>query len=117
MNMNIQNLMREAQKVQKDIEKAQKELAKTEYEGKSSFVTVVLNGNKEMKSLKIDFDDTLEGKEDMEMLEDLIVVAYNEASKKADEDKNKKMCENASLFIFANNEKILQRIMMSRTGD
>jgi hypothetical protein len=33
------------------------------------------------------------------------------------ENKNKKMCENASLFIFANNEKILQRIMMSRTGD
>ncbi|MBR3161398.1 MAG: YbaB/EbfC family nucleoid-associated protein [Bacilli bacterium] len=91
MNMNIQNLMREAQKMQKDLEKTQKELENTEYEGVSSFVTVVLNGNKEMKSLKIDFEDTLEGKDDMEMLEDLIVVAYNEASKKVDADKNKKL--------------------------
>lgn len=91
MNMNIQNLMREAKKMQKDLEKTQKELEKTEYEGKSSFVTVILNGNKEMKSLKIDFDDVLEGKEDMEMLEDLIVVAYNDASKKVDDDKNSKL--------------------------
>ena len=91
MNMNIQNLMREAQKMQKDLEKTNKELENTEYEGKSSFVTVVLNGNKEMKSLKIDFEDTLEGKEDMEMLEDLIVVAYNAASKKVDDDKKKKL--------------------------
>lgn len=91
MNMNIQNLMREAQKMQKDLEKTQKELEKTEYEGKSSFVTVVLNGNKEMKFLKIDFEDTLNGKEDMEMIEDLIMVAYNEASKKVDNDKSKKL--------------------------
>lgn len=91
MNMNIQNLMREAQKMQKDLEKTQKELEKTEYEGKSSFVSVVLNGNKEMKSLSIDFDDKLEGKEDFEMLEDLIIVAFNDAIKKVDDDKKKKL--------------------------
>ena len=91
MNMNIQNLMREAQKMQKDIEKTNEKLANTEYEGNSSFVTVVLNGNKEIKSLKIDFDDKLEGKDDMEMLEDLIVVAFNEASKKVDADKEAKL--------------------------
>ncbi len=89
--MNIQNLMREAQKMQKDLEKTNKELAATEYEGKSSFVTVVLNGNKDMKSVNIVFEDKLEGKDDMEMLEDLIIVAYNEASKKVDNDKNKKL--------------------------
>ena len=91
MNMNIQNLMREAQKMQKDIEKTNEKLASTEYEGNSSFVTVVLNGNKEIKSLKIDFDDKLEGKDDMEMLEDLIVVAFNEACKKVDKDKEAKL--------------------------
>ena len=91
MNMNIQNLMREAKKMQKDLEKTNNELLNTEYEGKSSFVTVKINGNKEMKSLKIDFDDTLKGKEDMEMLEDMIVVAFNDAIKKADEDKDKKL--------------------------
>ena len=91
MNMNLQNLMREAQKMQKDLEKTQKELANNEYEGVSSFVKVALNGNKDMKSIKIDFSDELSGKEDMEMLEDLILVAFNEASKKVDSDKNKKL--------------------------
>ena len=96
MNMNIQNLMREAQKMQKDIEKTNEKLANTEYEGNSSFVTVVLNGNKEIKSLKIDFDDKLEGKDDMEMLEDLIVVAFNEACKKVDKDKESKLAKYGS---------------------
>lgn len=91
MNMNIQNLMREAQKMQKDLQKTQKELENTEYEGSSSLVKMVLNGNKEIKSIKIDFEDTLSGEEDMEMLEDMIMVAFNEASHKVDEDKNKKL--------------------------
>ena len=42
MNMNIQNLMRQAQKMQKDLEKSQKELSETTYEGSSSLVNVVL---------------------------------------------------------------------------
>ena len=41
MNMNIQNLMREAQKMQKDLQKTQEELSKTEYEGKSSLVNLL----------------------------------------------------------------------------
>ena len=90
MNMNIQNLMREAQKMQKDLQKTQKELENTEYEGSSSLVKVVLNGNKEMKSIKIDFDEELSG-EDIEMLEDMIMVAYNDAAKKVDSDKDKKL--------------------------
>ena len=91
MNMNLQNLMREAQKMQKDLQKTQKELENTEYEGSSSLVKVVLNGNKEMKSIKINFEDELSGEEDMEMLEDMIIVAFNEASKKVEDDKNKKL--------------------------
>lgn len=91
MNMNIQNLMKEAQKMQKDLQKTQKELENNEYEGNSSFVKIILNGNKEMKSIKINCDDKLSGEEDMEMLEDMILVAYNEAVKKVDADKNKKL--------------------------
>ena len=53
MNMNIQNLMREAQKMQKNLEKTQKELSETTYEGTSSLVNVVLNGNKNIVSVKI----------------------------------------------------------------
>lgn len=91
MNMNIQNLMKQAQKMQKDLQKTQKELECSEYEGSSSFVKIVLNGNKEMKLIKISFEDEIAGVDDIEMLEDMIMIAYNEASKKVDEDKEKRM--------------------------
>ena len=51
--MNIQNLMREAQKMQADLDKKQKELESTKYEGSSSLVSVVMNGKKELISVKI----------------------------------------------------------------
>ena len=90
MNMNIQNLMREAQKMQKDLQKTQEELAKTTYEGVSSLVSITLNGNKDVISVKINSDESLE-KEDIEMLEDMIVVAFQDAAKKVDADKEKKL--------------------------
>ena len=88
--MNIQNLMREAQKMQKNLEKTQEELKNTTYEGTSSLVSIVLNGNKDIVSVKIKSDDALE-KDDLEMLEDMIIVAFKEASKKVDSDKEKKL--------------------------
>ena len=91
MNMNIQNLMMQAQKMQKDLQKVQKELENKEYEGNSSFVKVILNGNKEMKNIKINFEDAISDKEDMEMLEDMIIVAYNDAIKKVDSDRENKL--------------------------
>ena len=91
MNMNIQNLMREAQKMQKDLQKTQKELESTEYEGSSSLVKIVLNGNKEMKSITIDSNVEINDSDDLEMLEDMIIVAFNDASSKVDSDKEKKL--------------------------
>ena len=90
MNMNIQNLMREAQKMQKNLEKTQKELSETSYEGTSSLVNIVLNGNKNIMSVKINKDEELT-KDDIEMLEDMIMVAFNDAAKKVDADKEKKL--------------------------
>ena len=90
MNMNIQSLMREAQKMQKNLQKTQEELANTKYEGVSSLVTIILDGNKNIVSVKINSEDTLE-KEDIEMLEDMILVAFKDAAKKADADKEKKL--------------------------
>ena len=90
MNMNIQNLMREAQKMQKNLQKTQEELSNTEYEGKSFLVSIILNGNKEMKSIKISLEDDF-NKDDLDMLEDMILVAFNDASKKVDIDKEKKL--------------------------
>ena len=90
MNMNIQNLMREAQKMQKNLEKTQKELSDTTYEGTSSLVNVVLNGNKNIVSVKIKATEDF-SVEDVELLEDMIMVAFNDAAKKVDEDKEKKL--------------------------
>ena len=88
--MNMQKLMMEAQKMQKNLEKTQEELKNTTYEGTSSLVSIVLNGNKDIVSVKIKSDDVLE-KDDLEMLEDMIIVAFKEASKKVDSDKEKKL--------------------------
>jgi DNA-binding YbaB/EbfC family protein len=88
--MNIQNLMREAQKMQKELQKTQEELSNTEYEGVSSLVKVVVNGNKDVKSVKLSVDDSFE-KDDLEMLEDMIILAFNDAFKKVDADKEKKL--------------------------
>ena len=89
MNMNIQSLMREAQKMQKNLEKTQNELTSTEYEGSSSCVKVVLNGNKDVKSIKIDSNDF--NADDIELLEDMIMMAFKDAAKKVDADKEKKL--------------------------
>lgn len=87
--MNIQALMREAQKMQKDLQKTQEELENTLYEGNSSIVKITLNGAMEMKSISIDKSDF--DNDDLEMLEDMILVAYNDALKKVNDDKNKKL--------------------------
>ena len=89
MNMNIQSLMREAQKMQKNLEKTQNELTSTNYEGSSSCVKVVLNGNKDIKSIKIDSNDF--NADDIELLEDMIIMAFKDAAKKVDADKEKKL--------------------------
>lgn len=88
--MNMQAIMRQAQQMQSEIMKIQRELEKTEYEGNSSLVTVVLNGKKEMLKLTIKDIENLNS-DDMDILEDMVVVAFNEAMKKVDVDKEKKL--------------------------
>lgn len=89
MNMNIQNLMREAQKMQKNLEKTQKELTSTNYEGTSSCVKIILNGNKDIVSVKIMENDF--SLDDIEFLEDMIMLAFKDAAKKVDADKEQKL--------------------------
>ena len=88
--MNIQALMKEAQKVQKELQKTQKELEDTVYEGNSSLIQIKMNGKKEIISVKINLEESIE-KEDIELLEDMIMVAVNDGIKKVDADKEKKM--------------------------
>ena len=88
--MNMQKLMMEAQKMQKKLQNEQKELENTTYEGNSSLVKIVINGKKEVKSVKINMEDEITN-DDIEMLEDMIMLAMNDAVKKADSDKEKRL--------------------------
>ncbi len=87
--MNIQAMMKQAQKMQKDMLKSKEEIDNTIFEGKSSFVSVEMKGNKELTKVKIDKE--LLDQEEIEMLEDMILVAVNEASKKVDQMTEEKM--------------------------
>ena len=84
-------LMKQAQEMQSKMAKAQEELGNIEVEGQSGggMITALVNGKKELLSLKIE-DDILE--EDKEMIEDLVVAAVNQAiqnaTKAADEKIN-----------------------------
>ena len=87
--MNMQAMLKQAQKMQNDMMKEKAVIDETIYEGKSSLVSVKMKGTKELVEVKIDAD-TLE-KDDIEMLEDMIVVAINEANKQIDKDTEQKM--------------------------
>lgn len=83
--MNIQQLMKQAQAMQKKVADAQEKLAATEYEGVSGggLIKVLINGSGDLKKLKI--DPSLIDPSDPEVLEDLIIAAFNNAKKDADE--------------------------------
>ena len=81
-NKGMKDLMKQAQKMQQDLAKSQEELANKIVEGSSGggMVTVKMNGKNQIISLKIDKE--VVDPEDVEMLEDLIIAAINEAQEK-----------------------------------
>ncbi len=87
----MQQLMKQAQKMQEQMAKAQEELEEAEILGESGggMVKVTVNGKKVVNSLSI--DPSLVDPEDVEMLEDLIVAALNNAYEKADKLYDEKM--------------------------
>ena len=87
--MNMQAMLKQAQALQKDMMKVKDEIDNTEFEGVSSFVKVIVMGNKSLKSVQIDADSL--DKDDVEALQDMIVVAINDANKKIDAEMEKKM--------------------------
>ncbi len=87
--MNLQAMMKQAQKMQKDMLSAKEEIDNTIFEGKSSFVTIQMKGNKEVQSVKIDAQSIEQ--DEIEMLEDMILVAVNEANKEIDKVTEEKM--------------------------
>lgn len=87
--MNMQAMLKQAQALQKDMMKSKEEIDSMEFVGESSFVTATVQGTKEVKSIKINAESL--DAEDIEALEDMIVIAINEANKKVDEETEKKM--------------------------
>ena len=88
--MNINNLMAQAQKMQKDIQKKQEEINSTEFIGESEWVEVVLLGDKSIKTIKIKQKNNMD-EEDLECLEDMIKIAINDAHKKINKEIENKM--------------------------
>ena len=86
--MNIQDMMKQAQQMQ---ERLQKELTGLRVEGNAGggMVIVLVNGAKQVQSITI--DPEVVSKDDVTMLQDLIVAALNDAHRKADEAMSQKM--------------------------
>lgn len=80
--MNIQQMMKQAQQMQDKLQKQMAEL-RVEASAGGGMVTVVMNGAKQIQSLKIDPEAV--SKEDVEMLQDLILAALNDAHRKVDD--------------------------------
>lgn len=88
--MNIQAMMKQAQAMQRDMMKIKDEVDNTEFSAESSFVKVTVKGTKEVVKVEINAEDGLET-DDIEMLQDMIMIAINEANKKVDAALEKKM--------------------------
>ena len=82
--MNINQLMKEAKKMQADLEKSQEELQSREFDATAGggAISVKVGGNKEIKSISISKD--VVDPDDVEMLQDLIITCVNEALRKVD---------------------------------
>ena len=86
--MNPQQLMKQAQQMQERMQKQMAEM-KVEATAGGGMVTVVMNGAKQVLSIKIDPEAV--SKDDVEMLQDLILAAINDAQRKADEGLQQQM--------------------------
>lgn len=84
--MNINNFLKQAQQMQKKMQDLKEKMANTEYVGKSggNMVSVAMNGDGVIKSVKI--DKTIVNPDEVEILEDLIVAAFNDAKSKIESD-------------------------------
>lgn len=89
--MNMQNMMRQAQKLQKQMEQKQADLAASQFTGKSAqeLVTVTFTGDK--KLISIDYKEAVVAPEDIETLQDMTTQAINDALSQVDDATKKIM--------------------------
>jgi nucleoid-associated protein EbfC len=86
--MNIQSMMKQAQEMQERLKKQMADM-RVEATAGGGMVTVVVNGVKQLQSIRI--DPEVVSKEDVEMLQDLILAAVNDAGRKVDEQLGQSM--------------------------
>jgi DNA-binding YbaB/EbfC family protein len=88
---NMQQMLRQAQKMQADMEKEQAEINEAEFEGTSGggAVKIVMKGDKTVLSVELQPD--VVDPDDVEMLQDLIVAAFNDGASKVDEMTEERM--------------------------
>lgn len=87
--MNLQALMKQAQNMQKKVMVSKEEIEKKEYKGESELIDIVMNGKREVLSAKIKIDSI--DKDDIEILQDMITIAVNDANKKIKKDIDEKL--------------------------
>lgn len=83
-------MMKQAQALQKDMLKVKNEIDNSLYVGENAMIKITMKGNKEVSDVQLKVSDSLD-KDDLEMLQDMIKSAYNDASNKIDLDTEKKM--------------------------
>jgi nucleoid-associated protein EbfC len=86
--VNIQSMMKQAQEMQERLKKQMADM-RVEATAGGGMVTVVVNGVKQLQSIRI--DPEVVSKEDVEMLQDLILAAVNDAGRKVDEQLGQSM--------------------------
>jgi DNA-binding YbaB/EbfC family protein len=86
--MNIQQMMKQAQQMQERLQKQMAEM-RVEATAGGGMVSVVMNGQKQLE--KITIDPEVVSRDDVEMLQDLIVAALNDAHRKVDEELSRQM--------------------------
>ena len=87
--MNMQAMLKQAQKLQNDMMKSQEEIYGMTFTGKSSMVSVTIDGKGNVKDIKFEIDEL--DKDDIEMLQDATMIAFNDAKKQLDKITEEKM--------------------------
>ena len=88
--MNMQAMIRQAQNLQKEMLKAQETINNMKFNSENGLVKVTMNGNRKLEKIDIVKQDILE-KDDIEMLEDMIVIAVNDALAQIDKATEEKL--------------------------
>ena len=88
--MNMQAMLRQAQNMQRDMMKSQEEINKMSFTGENGLVKVTMSGEKKVQKVDIQKDNDFTA-DDLEMLEDMILVAVNDALKQIEKVTEEKM--------------------------